>query len=1077
MTAKCKLCNKNIQTHSRCLACSVCHQFTHIQCLCNISADDPLYTKRTQNNWLCTCCSSEIFPFNHCDDEHDFLYQIDTFFDLTRNIAELEKLIFNPFEVNDTSDFNIMPLQDLDPDLHFYSEFAQLNKECTCNYYVEETFNSKISELNENVLSLFHLNIRSVPRNLDSLLSYLSNINHNFKVIGLSETWLTAHNYDLYDIPQYKHVKAFRQNRMGGGVSLFIQENINFTERNDLNVFNDTMESIFVEIDKSQLSCRNNLIVGLIYRPPNSNVSEYSQLLNENILSKIRLENKTLYLLGDFNINLLNIDHHTPSAENLEMLYSHSMFPLITKPTRVRSNSATLIDNIFGNDLLNTKKINGILYTGISDHYPIFSILTDKTQKEKVTSVQYRSYSQNNISKFSETLEALNWEEALKCTDATLAFSKFYEKFKDIYEQHFPTKSYKVTYKNRKNWLSASLKKCIKIKNKLFYLSRKYPSEYNVTKYSEYKKNLCRLLKTAEKEYYDNLFKRYKNNLKKSWDIIKSVINRKKSAQITDEFSIDNVLTKNREVIADSFNNYFTNIGSNLSKTIPLSNRDPLSYMRDINIQSSLLMAPTNESELKHIIMNLKSNTPGYDDINGKIVKNTFHLYSKPLIHLINLSLSQGIFPEQLKVARIMPVFKSGDSKTVSNYRPISILPYFSKIFEKVICKRLATFIDKHNILYKYQFGFRQNHSTALALVTLVDSITSSLDNNQITLGICLDFSKAFDTIDHAILMKKLYSYGIRGISHDLIKSYISNRKQFVNYNGCSSTMKNINCGVPQGSILGPLLFILYINDISNVSHKVLPILYADDSNLFVKGNNIDEMISMLNAELSKIYEWLNVNRLSLNIDKTQCILFKGKKKKINRTSNVNVSNRIITFVDHIKFLGVTIDSSLTWEHHSKCIRNKMSKGIGILTKAKKNLKRETLTTLYYSFVYPYINYAIEIWGGMKVTELDSISNLQRRALRIIAGVPYQSSSEPLFKSLKILNVKKVYISKVAMFMYNVDKGNYPGCITDMYSTNSLYHEYYTRQHDSLHVPICRNDYMKRNIRYVGVLLFGILCF
>jgi hypothetical protein len=450
-------------------------------------------------------------------------------------------------------------------------------------------------------------------------------------------------------------------------------------------------------------------------------------------------------------------------------------------------------------------------------------------------------------------------------------------------------------------------------------------------------------------------------------------------------------------------------------------------------------------------------------------------LYIHQFVHLVNLSLSEGIFPDELKLARVAPIYKSGDPKLINNYRPISVLPFFSKIFEKIIYSRLITFINKHNLIYRYQFGFRHQYSTLLALVTLVDRIITGISNSEITLGTCLDFSKAFDTVDHKILLKKLEVYGIRGIAHKLIKSYLDNRKQYVIFNSCSSTLKTINCGVPQGSIIGPLLFILYINDMAYVSDKVFPIFYADDSNLFVKGINVENMVNVLNCELSKIYDWLNANKLSLNLNKTQCIIFKSRKKKINNTFTVKIDNTIVNYVSFIKFLGVTIDSHLSWEHHSKHIRKKISKGLGILCKAKKYLKKDTLKTLYYSFVYPYLNYAIEIWGNLKASEMYSIKKLQKRALRIVAGVPYRTPTLPLFQSMKIMNVKEVYTFKVALFMYKVNRNEYPHIVCDMFQSNVSIHQYNTRQRSQYHVPICHDNISQNNIRYKGVLIWNTI--
>jgi hypothetical protein len=373
----------------------------------------------------------------------------------------------------------------------------------------------------------------------------------------------------------------------------------------------------------------------------------------------------------------------------------------------------------------------------------------------------------------------------------------------------------------------------------------------------------------AEKEYYHDLFEANKGNLKNSWDIIKGIINKKQSSRNSSEFIINGQKTSDKEHIANAFNGYFTNVGKSLNDKLPPSNVSPLHYLDNINVNNSLYLYPTDENEVLRIVSNIKTNSVGWDNIHIKVIKTTFQPLNRIFVHLINKSLSSGVFPDEMKVARVIPLFKGGDSQLINNYRPVSVLSIFSKIYERIIYNRVLKFINDNDLLYKYQFGFRANYSTSMALITLTDKIITAIDKNDITLGTFLDFSKAFDTIDHSILLRKLYKYGIRGVANDLVKSYLKKRKQYVSFDKISSESLPINCGVPQGSILGPLFFILYVNDIYLVSNSFMPILFADDSSVFVQGKNINSMTTNLNNSLDLIYQWTIVNRLSLNIDKT----------------------------------------------------------------------------------------------------------------------------------------------------------------------------------------------------------------
>ena len=451
---------------------------------------------------------------------------------------------------------------------------------------------------------------------------------------------------------------------------------------------------------------------------------------------------------------------------------------------------------------------------------------------------------------------------------------------------------------------------------------------------------------------------------------------------------------------------FFTYVGPNLAKHIPKVNINPLSFMKEA-LKETLFLSPVTETEINKIVRALKDSATGHDDISSQLLKLAWNSIVDPLTHICNMSLTEGVFPNTLKVANVIPLYKSDDPICFNHYRPVSLLCILSKVFEKIMYDRLLNFVDKFDLLYAHQYGFRKNRSTYMALLSLVDNLTRALENGEHVVGVYLDFSKAFDTVDHMILLQKLYHYGVRGCAHDWFTSNLSNRSQFVTYNGVKSNLNNVKCGVPQGSILGPLLFLLYINDLSFACKRTFPVLFADDSNLFLSGKNTDQVQQMINDELKDIVIWLRANKLSLNISKTHYMLF-SNKKIIQPNVTIEINGQPITCVTKTKFLGVIIDNKLTWKEHISYICGKVAKGIWIISKVRKYLNKNTLLDLYNSFIYPYRTYCNQVWGLSCQSYMNALVKLQKRAIRIISGVHPRTHTDPLFTELKLLKCDEI---------------------------------------------------------------------
>ena len=427
-----------------------------------------------------------------------------------------------------------------------------------------------------------------------------------------------------------------------------------------------------------------------------------------------------------------------------------------------------------------------------------------------------------------------------------------------------------------------------------------------------------------------------------------------------------------------------------------------------------------------------------------------------------------GIVPDQMKIARMIPLFKAGDRSLFTNYRPISILPSFSKFLEKVVYNRLHNYLSKLEILCDDQFGFRKNHSTSLALIDLYEKISLALDHNEHAVGVFLDLSKAFDTVDHNILLDKLEHYGIRGLALDWVRSYLSNRLQFVQFNGQCSSPQTISCGVPQGSILGPLFFLLYINDLNNVSMLVELILFADDTNLFMSHKDPVYLAASLNSELNKLSTWFKANKLSLNLKKTNFMLFKPRQKKYHFPLQICINEQRIEQVKETVFLGVVLDEHLSWKPHISQVARKISKSIGVINRARFFLPKPCLKTLYYCLVYPYLHYCIIVWGSTYKTNLRRLVSLQKRVIRIISKSTFDSHSDPIFKELELLKLSDIRQLELGKLMFSLNHSLLPSKFNIYFSLNKQVHSYATRHANDFHLPFCRTNLRKFSVSFQG---------
>ena len=1057
----CLTCKRGVKITDQSAKCTICYNIYHQKCLPIYDNEDIQYARDVNSYWTCPKCLLEIFPLNNLEDE-----EIVNFLNSTReyNINRLDELLFDPFELSEEGGV----FDEIDPDENHLSVLASQTVH-KCKYYLPNQLKDKIEKKSTTIdLSILHLNIRSTKKNFSELQILLNTLDYKFNYIALTESWLKPHNANLYDIEGFNHEYITREEKIGGGISLYIKDGINYKTRTDLGHSTNDLEMIWAEINNSHTKNQKNLILGVVYRRPGSDIEMFNTILAEK-LDTINLEGKEVIYTGDFNIDLFKTNSHNLTNEFLEMNFTHAMSPIISKPTRVTSNTATLIDNFFIKSI-GVDPIIGILPIEISDHYPICYITFEpKNNIDKNEPIYKRDFTKKNVDKFNQLMKDRKWDEVLNEGDTQRAYDLLHTYFTNDFKKCFPYKKVSKQYITRLPWLSEGLKTAIKIKHKLYTKNFKNPTSNNKKDYVKYKNKLQHLLRIAERKFYQDEMTKNQNNLRQSWKTINMAINRRKKAKFKTKYiKVGNNRSDNHNIIADHFNNFFTNVGITLDNKIPKADKDPLSFIQG-TYEKSIFLVPCDEYEVNKIIDKLKDCATGWDEIPSTIIKENKRLLSGALVHIINLSLEQGYFPQQLKLANIIPIFKSGDEEEVGNYRPVSLLTTFSKIFERIFYDRLKSFLKLQKILFELQFGFREEHSTYMAITILMDKIIKALENGHYVIGLFLDFSKAFDTVNHQILLKKMHHYGIRGVANDWIASYLNNRQQYCTFNTQSSRPAKVKCGVPQGSILGPLLFLVYINDLGTVSKTLTSILFADDSNLFAEGNDLKKLQETVNSEIPVLTSWLRTNRLSLNIKKTHIMVFGKIPDQVKKQVAVVIDGYKLDVVKNTKFLGLLLDDCLNWKDHVNYIAQKLAKSIGILAQARKVLDRKTLKQLYYSFIYPYINYCNLTWGNSNETTLWPIFRLQKIALRIVFNIRKRNTTRDECKRAILLRLPDIHLLNIGIFMFKYNSKKLPGIFDDFFRENRTFHRYETRNATNLRIPRVKTTLADKFIRKTGV--------
>ena len=501
-------------------------------------------------------------------------------------------------------------------------------------------------------------------------------------------------------------------------------------------------------------------------------------------------------------------------------------------------------------------------------------------------------------------------------------------------------------------------------------------------------------------------------------------------------------------------NNFYVNVGTEIDKKIPASLRKYTDFLGD-KLTNKIVLNDCSNAEVESLIAKMStSKASGPFSVPSKVLKEFDAFFVPLLTSIINKSFKEGVFPSNLKCAKVIPIYKKGDKTKCPNYRPISLLSNVSKIFERVMSNRLENYLNSNSILYEHQYGFRKKYSTEHAILSITEKIKTNLDRNIFACGVFVDLEKAFDTVNHKILLAKLDHLGINCSSNKWLTSYLSNRSQCVTVNGVNSEYLPINCGVPQGSILGPLLFSIYINDMNKAFSHSTVYHFADDTNLLYSNKNPKIIKKKMNQDLKFLFDWLCANRLSLNVAKTEFIIFRPPKMSLNDRIVLTLNRTKIFESRKLKYLGLIIDDRLSWKFHIVELTKKLNRSVGMLYKIRNYTPTHVLTSLYYSLFNSHMSYGLSAWGFARKDLIEKITLLQKKAVRAITFADFRANSGPILKKLGILTPADLFYFKICSLMWDFDNGIMPPSLAANFARKHSVHSYQTRAASSgkLHI-------------------------
>ena len=913
-------------------------------------------------------------------------------------------------------------------------------------------------------LVVMQINIRGIGSKKSRLIDLIENSVHKkeLDVVLISETWLTESSPEV-NIPGYVMHRQDRSHKRGGGVAIVASSKLRCVLRPDLSSKMEESECVTLEL---LLRNGDKCLVSSMYRPPNTDSQTFLASYNSLVCAMKKEDPKGIIIGLDHNLDFLKSEKHQPTNDFIQSNLDFGLIPTVTRPTRITNTSATLIDNIMVSQNLCGSYTSNILINDTSDHLPVICVLNSLTSMKKESLVvKSRDTRLRNLVTLKKQVTNYDWTSLLTDKSPSKNMESVHDQLLSIIDHCTPYCEHKINHKQirKEPWLTASIKISID-KNKKLY-AKMLRGGIAKDKYTRYNNTLRKAIRYAKTHFYLNMCQEYKSQTRKLWKIINEIAGKHSNkSSLVEYLKVDNIKEYGAKKISNRFAKYFAEVGKTFAEKIPKSSMSITAYLKLLQSnKSSLFLNPTHEDEVKRLVDKLPmKNSSGHDNISNILLKEIVDPLAKVLVEIFNQSMTTGEFPNIMKLAEIVPLYKNKEHYLESNYRPISLLTTISKILEKIMYQRVYSFLQNTGQIYDNQFGFRANHSCEHAVGQAVSSIVKGIENKQHVACVLLDLSKAFDTIEHKILIQKLELYGIRGPALQWFKSYLTNRKLRVKCRtvsdprGTISDDYDVHFGTPQGSCLGPLIFLIFVNDLNLNLVTGDCIQFADDTTLVFTHHNLKYLRYCVESELSVVQDWFNANKLTLNVGKSSYLLFQGHKQQLTKFQIV-LNGVEIPRVNHAKLLGTWINDRLNWEIHANKVLTILKCGIGMLKRSQQLLSCKAKRLLYFGQIHSHLSYCLAIWGSMLSRHMMAkLAAAQRKAVSLIDP---KVRTENLFCKYKILKLTELIEFELCKLGYKLCHGLLPNKLAKNMTTDhkrnciEKVHKYPTRSKTVPNLP------------------------